>query len=205
MVTIQQAGCYRIGSDRGMTTTVGFLRRILRRGDVFSVCGQPQEHMLVGELAMAGRLNRKTFGYEFVRVVLPGSMRSSEGSGVSGNGDWRSDRRIAPEDFVVLWCGGYNTWTDVDTLFDGLAWVMQRNNRVHFVSVGASTYDRPGNMYERFLERINASPLKERFHMLGWRPWNEIFTLLPVLQRWSQCRCHALRDRLRGHVPVFPK
>ncbi len=173
MITIHQAACYRAGSDRGLPTTIGFLERILEAGDVFSVCGQPQRHMTVGELAMAGRLNARTFGYDFVKVVLPGGPSSLAESASPGLAEeWRE--RLGKDAFVALWCGGYNTWTDVETLFTGLDAAMTQNPNLHFVSVGASTYDAPDNVYERFGKLIAESPHRERFHLLGWRPWSEV-------------------------------
>lgn len=173
MITIHQAACYRAGSDRGLPTTIGFMKRILRSGDIFSACGAPQRHMLAGELAMAGRLNFRTFGYDFVRVVLPGgSARLAEAESTGLCAQWRE--RLGETAFVALWCGGYNTWTDVDTLFAGLESAMNRNPELHFVSVGASTYSAPDNVYERFTGLIEKSPHRDRFHLLGWRPWSEV-------------------------------
>jgi glycosyltransferase involved in cell wall biosynthesis len=178
MLTIMQASTFRAQSDRGLATTIGFMRQVLQRGDAFSGCGQPQQHMTVGELAMIGRLNRRTFGYEFTRVILPGSppkvdLLASDGEEDNGR-FWLSQFGLQVDDFTVLWCGGYNTWTDVDTLFAGLEQAMAVNERVHYLSVGASTYDGPDNVYDRFLGLIAASPYRDRFHMLGWRPWSEM-------------------------------
>ncbi len=174
MITIQQAYCYRVGANRGMPTTVRFMRQILGTGDIFSVCGGPQRHMLVGELAMSGRLNHQTFGYEFTRIILPGSPQLR-----AENDDRRRHRShsklgLAADDFVVLWCGGYNTWTDVDTLFQALEWAMARHPKLHYVSVGANTYDAPQNVYTRLLSLIDGSRFRDRYHMQGWQPWQEI-------------------------------
>ncbi|MDQ3249987.1 MAG: glycosyltransferase family 4 protein [Chloroflexota bacterium] len=175
MLTIMQAANYRAGSDRGLPTSIAFMRQVLQRGDAFSVCGKPQQHALVGELAMAGRLNRHTFGFEFAHVVLPGSPPSLE------RPDFRATARtllnqqgIQTDDFVVLWCGGYNTWTDVDTLFRALVWAMSQDRRIHYVSVGANTYAAPDNVYTRLLGLIEGTQQRSRFHMLGWRPWSEM-------------------------------
>jgi glycosyltransferase involved in cell wall biosynthesis len=176
MVTIMQAAAFRVQSDRGLATTVGFLRQILQRGDIFSGCGQPQRHMTVGQLTMSGRLNRDTFGYEFTRVILPGSPPEAALLG-GENGDgraWLAQFNLQPDNFVLLWCGGYNTWTDVETLFAGLERAMTADGRLHYLSVGASTYAGPDNVYDRFLNLIADSPHRDRFHMLGWRPWTEM-------------------------------
>ncbi|MCB0080674.1 MAG: hypothetical protein KDE47_07080, partial [Caldilineaceae bacterium] len=175
MLTIMQAAAYRARSDRGLTTSMAFMRLVLQKGDVFSGCGLPQQHMMVGELAMAGRLNHRTFAYPFVRTVPPGSPpgnmvaipRQTPRQILAEHG-------IHEDNFVVLWCGGYNTWTDVDTLFKALTWAMAENGSLHYVSVGANTYQAPDNVYDRLLALIDKSPFRHRFHMLGWRPWSEV-------------------------------
>jgi glycosyltransferase involved in cell wall biosynthesis len=174
MLTIIQASCYHSGSNRGLPTTIQFTKEILNKGDVFSVCGHQQGHMLVGELAMSGRLNYQTFGYSFVEVIGPGAAPLEINLDDRISRPLLSNEGILPQDFVVLWCGGYNTWTDVDTLFAGIEWAMERNPRVHFVSAGESTYNAPDNVYARFLSMIEGSNNQNRYHMMGWRPWEEI-------------------------------
>lgn len=187
MLTIMQAAYYRKQSDRGLDTQIAFMREVLRKGDIFSGCGRAQCHMLVGELAMAGRLNRRTFGYEFTRVILPGSppktALGAAGETAGTQAETGGPRRtllaahgVDDAAFVVLWCGGYNTWTDVDTLFRGLETAMAANPRLHYVSVGASTYDAPDNQYERLKAMAAQSQHSGRYHLLGWRPWAEMAT-----------------------------
>lgn len=200
ILTIMQAACFRAQSDRGMSTTIGFMEQALRQGDVFSGCGLPQQHMLAGEIAMSGRLSRTTFGYDFARTILPGSppkesltpvtvhVNGANGSSANGvshehvetaqteptNDEFLQRVGIEPDDFVVLWCGGYNTWTDVDTLFKALESAMARDSAIRYVSVGANSYEAPDNVYTRLLGMIEKSPHKERFSMMGWQPWTDI-------------------------------
>jgi glycosyltransferase involved in cell wall biosynthesis len=171
-LTISQVARSRAGSDQGIGTAIALMRHPLLRGDVFSVCGVPQRDMLVGELAMCGRLNSRTLGYDFARVIYPGappvSPQAEQGS------DTLRGLGMPTDAFVVLWCGGYNTWTDVETLYTGLATAMAGNTRMHFLSVGASTYDAAETAYDRFVASVEHSPHRSRFHLLGWRPWQEI-------------------------------
>lgn len=175
MITIMQAASFRLQSDRGMTTLIGFMQRVLQVGDAFSGCGIPQKHALVGELAMTGRLNRRTFGFEFAHVVLPGAPppRLSQ-IPAKQHRTFLKELGVEDDDFVLLWCGGYNTWTDVETLFAGLEWAMSRNPKIRYVSVGSSTYGLPGSVYEQFGQMVAQSPYRERYHLMGWQPWNEI-------------------------------
>ncbi len=172
-MTIVQAACYRAGQDRGISTSVAFFRQVLKTGDAFSGCGTPQKHMLAGELAFTGRLNAETFGYEYTHVVLPGS--SPKDGAENAVIETPSEQPVIPEEaFVVLWCGGYNTWTDVDTLFAGLEMAMEKDPDVHFLSVGANTYEGADNVYDRFKNMIAKSKFKDRYHMLGWRPYADV-------------------------------
>lgn len=172
-LTIIQVAGYRARSDRGLPTSIAFVKQVLEKGDVFSACSTPQQHMLVGELAMTGRLNWRTFGYQFVQTILPGAP-TVEAQSMEKTRLALTQHGVQAEDFVVLWCGGYNTWTDVETLFAALEWAMSQEPRLHYVSVGASTYGATGNVYNQLVKAIDQSRYRERFHMLGWRPWAEI-------------------------------
>lgn len=174
--TIMQAAAYRAGSDRGIDTVVGFMREVLSKGDVFSTCGMPQKHAVVGQLSMIGRLKRASFGYEFVYPLLPGAPPRRQPPPRGGHRELLASLNtgVGDEDFVLLWCGGYNTWTDVDTLFQALEWAMARAPRLRYVSVGDSTYQAPNNVYARLGAMIERSRFRERYHLLGWRPWPEM-------------------------------
>lgn len=176
-LTIMQLAAFRRRSNRGVPTTIAFMRQVLQRGDVFSACGAPQAHMMVGELAMAGRLTWQTTGYEFARVVLPGAPMTDAAPSFPSSPRARpalAAAGVQADDFVVLWCGGYNTWTDVDTLFAALELAMTGDPRVRFVSIGASAYAAPQTQYQRFSAMIEGSSHRARYHLLGWRPWGEI-------------------------------
>jgi glycosyltransferase involved in cell wall biosynthesis len=166
-----QIGSYFRQSSRGFRNMFRYLREVLTQGDVYSTCSTPQKYSLVGQLGMVSRLNRHTLGYEFVYPVLPGAPACPRdtNSGPTLRGD------LVPTDaFVVLWCGGYNVWTDVDTLFQALDEAMSRDPRVFFVSVGGSVKIGQNNAYDRLLAMIETSAHRHRFHVLGWRPAGEI-------------------------------
>jgi glycosyltransferase involved in cell wall biosynthesis len=174
-LTIMQLNFYRHANNRGLHITVFYMHEILQKGDVFSGCGTPQEHMLVGELAMAGRLNSHTMGYPFTRIILPGSPPADTRPPSTHKERPRlASLGIGEDDFVVLWCGGYNAWTDTDTLFAGLEKAMQADQRIHYVSIGESTYPSPDNVYNQFKRNISGSRYKDRYHLLGWLPWSSL-------------------------------
>jgi glycosyltransferase involved in cell wall biosynthesis len=79
----------------------------------------------------------------------------------------------------VLWCGGYNVWTDIETLFKALSRAMDFDPRIVFVSAGAGVKIAQNNSYERLLQMIASSPHQQRFHMLGWQPYHEVQGLYP--------------------------
>lgn len=155
------------GSSRGKLGSLANLRDILSRGDVFSTCGTPQKFAMVGQLSMIGRLNRHNCGYEFVYPILPGAPRQAAARSAESR---VRGKLVKEDDFVVLWCGGYNIWTDVETLFQALEHAMSRAPNLKFVSVGGRVGPTHwNNVYERFQEMIAASEYKERFILLGWK------------------------------------
>lgn len=143
---------------------------VLDRADVISTVSQAQAFATVGELAVRGRLGKATLGYEFCRHIpnavvdvdytpRPGLLRGSK----------------VPEDaFVVLWAGGYNTWTDVDLLFDALAEIMETTEDIHFVSTGGALLGHDEVTFETFRRRIAASPFEHRTHFVGWVPTEHV-------------------------------
>jgi glycosyltransferase involved in cell wall biosynthesis len=173
-LTIFQAAKYRTGTNRGLPTTLNQVKSVLRKGDMFSVCSTPQEHALVGELAMVGRLSYQNFAYSFTRVILPGSPPVKEMISQEERNELLKQLGMNGSEFIVLWCGGYNTWTDIDTLFLGLSSAMEKNPNVHFLSIGASTYQAASTVYDRLNRLIKESPYRNRFHLLGWLPWKEV-------------------------------
>jgi glycosyltransferase involved in cell wall biosynthesis len=174
MLTILQAASYRAESDRGIITTIGFMQDILQAGDAYSGCGEPQKHAMVGELAMSGRLNGQTFGFEFAHSILPGAPTPEITAVKLPERDFLKEHGIGDEDFVLLWCGGYNTWTDVHTLFAALEWAMAQDSTIHYLSVGASTYGESETVYDQFQELIANSDFPDRYHLMGWQPWSSI-------------------------------
>jgi glycosyltransferase involved in cell wall biosynthesis len=143
---------------------------MLAHGDVFSSCCEPQTWAMLGELGLMGRLNAATNDRLLVESVPVGV--SDEEYQPTG----RAFRGIdVPADaFVVLWSGGYNTWTDVETMYAGLEYAMERRDNLHFVSTGGMIDGHDEITYPRMLELVDGSRFRSRFHLRGWIPREEV-------------------------------
>ncbi|MDZ7836823.1 MAG: glycosyltransferase [Actinomycetota bacterium] len=138
---------------------------ILRKADLFSCVSERQEYALIGELGAAGRLNRHTLGYDF-SCCIPCGMPAD--SYQHTRKVIRTAEGVGEDDFVVLWTGGYNTWTDVDTLFEGLKLAMESNPKIKFVSTGGEIPEQDTRTYPHFLSLIEESRFRQNFLMKGW-------------------------------------
>ncbi|MEN8165789.1 MAG: glycosyltransferase [Acidobacteriota bacterium] len=165
-----QAKCRVYGDDRYLSHFWKMEREILDRADVISTVSDAQAFATVGELATRGRLAKENFGYNFVHTI-PNALSEVE---------FRHDSRVfrgglVPEGaFVVLWAGGYNTWTDVDLLFEALTAAMEAIPDLHYVSTGGVIEGHDELTFNRFLERIRSSEFGDRFHFAGWVPTADV-------------------------------
>ncbi len=144
-----------------------FFRKMLGslfRGDVFSTVSDAQGWALIGELGMAGRLNSQTDGVRLVHTIPCGAEED----------DYTHEKTVLrgidveEDDFVVLWSGGFNTWTDVNTMFEALSIAMDREPSIRFVATGGQIDGHDEITYPRFVDLINASPHRDRFILKGW-------------------------------------
>jgi glycosyltransferase involved in cell wall biosynthesis len=152
------------------TTVYRLYLRLLRRGDHFSTVSNAQRHMVIGELGVAGRLNRHNFGHDLVSVVPNGIDTDSPPEHTH-----QVIREVlcGDEEFVILSSGGYNNWMDVDTLFAGVDRAMAEDPAIHYVSTGGGIPGHYEEGYERFSTFVEGSPHRERYHLLGWLPYQE--------------------------------
>ena len=166
-------------------------------------------------MGLAGRLTGETVGHEFVKVI-PGS--------VEGLIDWDLGTAennsplpldfpdLGARDFVVLFCGGYNTWLDGDTMLDGLLRAMDQHPGIHYVSTGGALRGHDESSYRRFRNGALSSDHNRRFHFLGWIPGNNVpavfaraqlslFVDLPCYEAEFGARTRVL-ESLERRVPV---
>ena len=135
-------------------------------GDAFSTVSDAQEFALVGELGLAGRLNSKT---QNVRLVYPIPCGVEE-EGYTHDQTVLRDVEVDRDAFVVLWSGGFNTWSDVDTMLHGVVRAMERDPSIHFVATGGQIDGHDEQTYARFVSMVDASPHRGRFVLKGWLP-----------------------------------
>jgi glycosyltransferase involved in cell wall biosynthesis len=150
--------------DRYLAHFWSFERHALERADKFSAVSERQAWSVVGELGMWGRLNQWTCGYPFV-ITIP---IATEATPFTATGRCLRGVRIPEDAFLILYSGGYNTWTDVDTLFNALERVMSLSPKAHFVSTGGIIYGHDDFTYRRFESLIAESAYRERYHLCGW-------------------------------------
>ncbi len=165
-----QAKVFRYQDDQYLEHFRHHELEALNIGDVFSTVSQAQGYATIGELGLINRLNASTTGYDFCRTI-PCAMEPVP---------YQHDKHVfrgttVPDDaFVVLWSGGYNTWTDVDTLMDGLEIAMSHNPDIWFVSTGGQIDGHDERTYPEFIERVNRSPHSHRFVIRGWVPKEDV-------------------------------
>jgi glycosyltransferase involved in cell wall biosynthesis len=173
---------------------------VLKRADRFSAVSRAQMFALVGELGLLGRLNRQTYGHDLVSSVPvafdPAPVKPA-GNRVIVRG------RLCPEDaFILLWSGGFNTWTDTETLFEGVKVAMERSSQLHMVVTGGGIVGHDEVSFPAFQARVNASPYRERFHFVGWVPTADLpvyyreSNLAILLDKWSYEGLLGSRSRI---------
>ena len=140
------------------------LEPILRRCDRLSVVSERQRWAAVGEMGLVGRLTHQTCGYDFMSV-MPCALVPPRPSRIE---PMLRGKEIPQDAFVVLWSGGYNVWSDVDTLFKALERAMEAAENIHFVSTGGEIGGHDETTYRRFEQHIEGSRFRDRFHLQGW-------------------------------------
>jgi glycosyltransferase involved in cell wall biosynthesis len=158
-----QAKAYVYESDHYLLDFWNMEKKVIDRSDKISTVSERQRYATIGELGTRGRLSSRTIWHDFVRVI-PCALESTK---------YKHNMQILKglvkkKDFIILWSGGYNTWTDVDTLFCALEHVMRKDKNIRFVSIGGQIDGIDEKTYPYFLRLTKGSPFRERFVMCGW-------------------------------------
>ena len=140
------------------------LEPVLRTADKISTVSRRQRYAAVGELGLVGRLTAETCGYEMT-AVMPCALMPPQEAVIR---PMLRPRRIPREALVVFWSGGYNVWSDVDTLFRGLDSAMAQEPAIHFVSTGGEIGGHDVRTYDLFQKLVAGSRFRDRYHLLGW-------------------------------------
>ena len=156
------------GSDKFLHHFWRDERDSARRADRFSTVTKNQKYALMGELAALGRFNRHTFDYPFAEVVENAVNPMFTQPAPSEYAAELKGDKIPRDAFVVLWSGGFNTWTDVNLLYEALSTAMEKDERIYFVSTGGSIDGHDEKTYTDFHKLLAASPFRKRFFLLGW-------------------------------------
>ncbi|MCZ6727831.1 MAG: glycosyltransferase family 4 protein [Acidobacteria bacterium] len=140
---------------------------VMSRADRISVVSRWQRFAAIGELGAIGRLSGETCGYEFTAVIPCGAVGEPEVGDEDASPVVRGPH-VPADAFIVLWSGGYNVWSDVDTLFQGLEQAMDEETSLHFVSTGGAIEGHDDTTYARFRRLVSDSSHRSRFHLAGW-------------------------------------
>lgn len=145
----------------------------LRKADAFSAASGPQRYALIGQLAALGRLRAETCAYEFVHVIPNGRENPPPSGAVCP-----LRNSLGSDAFLALWVGCYNFQFDTETLFEGMERAMAANPAIHFVSTGGQVDGHNEQSFAIFRGKAESSPYRDRFHFVGWLPWEDFDALM---------------------------
>ena len=129
-----QTHCHLQDSDEHLEHFWSMEKDVVRRADRISTVSRIQAHATLGELAILGRLNRHTHAYPFTCYV-PNAVSERYREFTAPPRQFRG-LKVPKDAFILLWSGGFNTWTDVDTLHAALERAMAERADLHFIATG---------------------------------------------------------------------
>lgn len=151
--------------------------RTLLVADFFSTVSQRQADALYGELATLGLLTHDTFAEEIAgavpNAVYPDYVKLERTTAIPSV----LQGRVGPLDSVILWSGGFNSWTDVDLVTEALGRALSEEPTLHFVSTGGPVIGHDEETHRRFEERARERLPAERWHPLGWVDFEDVLAL----------------------------
>lgn len=189
-------------------------RPVLRRSDRISAVSDPQRFAVLGELGSLGRLNRHNVECDLV-VSIPSSVDPAAKAPEKPAENPVSDL-TGQDAFVILWSGGFNTWTDGLTLFDSLERAMEHDSRIHFVATGGPIPGHADVVYDTFRQSVERSPHRSQYHLLEWVEAERfpgflagshlaLCVDLPCVETWTGTRTRLLETMGAGLAPVLTR
>jgi len=161
------------------------LAELLDAGDAFSVVSAAQAEILTGQLGLAGRLDG---GTALFRESLPhGSPRNGLMIDVipcaapdipENTRSPESFPELPPGAVVAVSSGGFNTWTDVETLFEGIRRAMDREDHLHLAVTGGTIPGHDEKSFAYWKSLVEGFPNRDRIHFLGFSSIGELNHLL---------------------------
>ncbi len=148
--------------------TAKLLLDALVQGDVFTALSTRQRFALIGHLGVVGRLNRLTACYEFVHPLPYGVFPAT------------APPLAQPRDhgyFVVLWCGSFNTWMDVETLAAGVVKAWRAYPRLRLLIAGGRCPGYNDVSFAQFAEAIRRENASELVRVVDWQPYGALEAL----------------------------
>lgn len=138
---------------------------ILKNAAHFSTVSTAQKYALIGELGLVGRLMAGNYGEDFITVV-PAAFTPKPQTIIAE----KKVRGILCDKYAyaLLWSGGFNTWSDPETLFQGVDAAMARVPNLHFIVTGGEIVGHDEESFRIFQNKVLASNFKERYHLVGW-------------------------------------
>jgi hypothetical protein len=161
----------RLGSDGGLADQWALVAPALARADRLSGCSTAQCGAIEGQLGAMGRLGRHTARERLVHRIPPWIepiQRPAAAAPVLRG------VRVPGDAFLVIQTGGFNTWLDVQTLFEGLERAMAAEPRLHFAATGGAIPGHGGGGFEWFERAAQSSRFRSRYHLLGWLPLAQV-------------------------------
>ncbi|MGF1572019.1 MAG: glycosyltransferase family 4 protein [Sumerlaeia bacterium] len=156
--------------------------KTLLRADRFSTVSERQANCLFGELAMLGRFSFRTHEEQFAHAVPNAVYKIYQEVKRTKNlpkvfFHETFVKNVRPETKLILWSGGFNTWTNVPLLFEALSLVLAKLPNTEVVCTGGAVNVHDEQTYAEFCKLVQNSDLRMRFYLLGWTKLNRVVAL----------------------------
>ena len=172
----------RMNSDQDFPHFWRMEAQTLLTADRFSTVTNRQADALYGELAMLGRFSRFTHEEPFAHAVpnavykLYADLKRSTTLPKELFREFGLDD-VASSEKLVLWSGGFNTWTNTALLVDAAERILGAVPNARIVCTGGPVKVHDDGTYIQFLERLEKMPHKDRVHLLNWTSLDRVLAL----------------------------
>ena len=165
---------------------VSMEKRILSAGDFFTTVSNAQKYAVYGELALSGKLGIGTFGKPVVSSIANKGLQFNKVIPYT---------QIDPNDFNLLWLGGFNNWADYETLFYGVCELSKKHSFIKLIVTGGAIKNVNEDKYKKFVELVDNSKYKNNFKLLNWADAKQIPGIIKASQIGINCDLDCLETR----------